>query len=190
MPLGRPHAIQLGHRPARASAAPARDAACAAPTVFQIFDISLQDAHIALGQTGRRAPPLLQLLLAGGRPRLDQHVSHAQLLDEPQRLLLARPSRSPASRSPSPRRTRCPARSAGCAFSARADWRAPAGCRRRPSFRQRLHGSAGPAGGLFCWSGLDIATSSPSPMPVITAWLSLRRTSVTSWVTKPLGVSR
>jgi hypothetical protein len=40
---------------------------------------------------------------------------------------------------------------------------------------------------LSCWSGLDMATISPSLMPVMTAWLSLRRTSATSWGTKPLG---
>jgi hypothetical protein len=47
----------------------------------------------------------------------------------------------------------------------------------------------GPAAGLFCWSGLDMATRSPSFTPVITAWLSLRRTRLTSCGMKPLGDS-
>jgi hypothetical protein len=39
-----------------------------------------------------------------------------------------------------------------------------------------------PAAGFadFCCSGFDIATSRPSSIPVMTAWLSLRRTNFTS----------
>ena len=50
-------------------------------------DVGFEDARVALGKSRRRAPPLLQLLAAGGRPRLDQNVAHAELFDEPQRLL-------------------------------------------------------------------------------------------------------
>ena len=36
---------------------------------------------------GEDATPLLQFLLAGGGPRIDEHIAHAELFDEAERFL-------------------------------------------------------------------------------------------------------
>ena len=54
---------------------------------LQRIDIGLQNAHIALGQPRRRAPPHLELLGPAGGPRFHQQIAHTQFFDKTQRFL-------------------------------------------------------------------------------------------------------
>src|SRR6202034_56051 len=53
---------------------------------FEIFNVGLEDAGVAVGESGRRAAALLQLLLTGGGTGIDQNIADAKLLDKAERL--------------------------------------------------------------------------------------------------------
>ena len=56
---------------------------------FEGLDVGFEDAHVALGESGRGAAALLEFLLAGGGAGFDEDVADAELLDEAQGLLAA-----------------------------------------------------------------------------------------------------
>ncbi len=192
--VGRPHTVQLrnlvgrlGQHARGTQRAPGRQR-------FQLLDVGRQDAHVAVGESRRIAAALLQFLLAGGGPRLHQHIAYPQLFNEAQGFLARTGAdgqhadhRAHAENDTQRGQQRTRFLGAQVIESLRGVGEDPA-----ESFHCDKAFMALP---LVCafWcssSGLASATTWPSLRPVSTTWLSLRRTSLTSRGVKPEGVSR
>jgi hypothetical protein len=83
----RAHAHEARVRPVRLRQNAGGEERSAGRDQFNGVDVRLQNAHVAFSKTGRDAPPLLQLLIVGGRLGIDENVADAELFDELQRLL-------------------------------------------------------------------------------------------------------
>ena len=159
---------------------------------FESVDISAQNARVAIGEAGGRAAALLELLTAGGGPGIDQDIADAELFDEAEGFLFR--ARADGEHSNDGADTEDDAQSGEQGASLLG-----------PQIGQRLSDVTkgedhfcrafmapfwGPESGLLRCSGLDIATTSPSLSPLITAWLSLRFTKATSCGMNPCWVRK
>src|SRR5581483_6266284 len=156
---------------------------------FHGIDICLQNTHVPFGKPRRGTAALLQFFLAHGRAGVDQDISHAKLLDEAQRFL----ARTGPDRHHADHRAHAEYDSQGgkqraSLLSAQIPERLTEVGKKDHLVSAFITPPDGEAFAALLWSGLESATCSPSAIPAITAWLSLRRTSVTSRGTKPCGV--
>ena len=134
------------------------------------FDVGFEDADVAGGEAGGGAAALLEFLLAGGGAGFDEDVADAKLLDEAEGFLAGAGADGEHADDAADAEDDAEGGEQGAgllgaqvgdglaevgekdhlarAFMAPPDWAAPV---------------------LSCWSGLDMATISPSLMPVTTA---------------------
>ena len=186
--VGRAHAVKLRNF-ARGFGKHARGVEGAARgESFEIFDVGLEDADIAIGEAGRGAAALLQSSwLVAGRESIRILRTPSCSMKRSDSSRAPAPMASMPITEPTPNTMPSAVRSVRVFWARRLEKAWPKSEGGSLTF-ESLHGALLLGGrAWFCWSGLDMATTSPSLTPVSTAWLSLRRTSVTSCGMKPRG---